>query len=234
MVCGADFWRIMKRGIHDAPAYDGGGASRDASTGIRGGSRPSVQERDVGDGRVAAMRPFASLTVLPAAMVARLHRKTEAEHLAFLRGHPMLSPRTRLPGTTMETTADANVRCAARFLIDDGGRMPSQLTGGGLTAAGYEWWLDTVARYGGLFCRKRNDHARPQLTAGRRCPLRLGQPGAVFSSPRAPRRRVLHRLPRQLTEITVRMPTYLCPISSVVRVASNGGRHAHRPNCTAT
>ena len=180
------------------------------------------------------MRPFASLTVLPAAMVARLHRKTEAEHLAFLRGHPMLSPRTRLPGTTMETTADANARCLARFLIDDGGRMPSQLTGGGLTAGGYEWWLDTVARYGGLFCRKGNDHARPQLPAGRRRPLRRGQPGTAFSSPRAPRRRVLHGLPRQLTGTTARMLTHLCQISGVEQVASNGGRHAHRPNCTAT
>lgn len=51
-----------------------------------------VRERDVGDGRAGGHALFASITVLHAAVVARLHRTTEAEQLAFLRDRPMLSP----------------------------------------------------------------------------------------------------------------------------------------------
>ena len=209
---------------------------------------------------LAAMRPFTSLTVLHAAMMARLHRATEAEQLGFLRGHPVLSPRTLLSGTTKESMteqrsagihamdaaaaarlddanaahmarfgfpfilavrgataatisaamarratatpaaehaealreveaiawmrlldrvcpapsggislhvldtartrpaaglagelwhspADADARCMARFVTDDGGRVPSQLSGGGLAAGAYEWRLDTAAYF---------------------------------------------------------------------------------------
>ena len=101
----------------------------------------------MGDGRAGGHALFASLTVLHAAVVARLHRTTEAEQLAFLRGHPMLSPRTLLSGTTMESTADTDARCVARFVTDDGGRVPSQLIGGGLAAGSYEWRLDTAAYF---------------------------------------------------------------------------------------
>ena len=55
---------------------------------------------------LAAQRPFMGMTALHAAMIARLHGATEAVQVAFLRGHPMLSPRTLLAGTTPESTAE--------------------------------------------------------------------------------------------------------------------------------
>lgn len=47
----------------------------------------------------------------------------------------------------MESTADADARCVARFVTDDGGCVPSQLIGGGLAAGSYEWRLDTAAYF---------------------------------------------------------------------------------------
>ena len=55
---------------------------------------------------LAEARPFTSLTALHAAMMARLHAAPEQGRLAFLRGHPMLSPTTLRQGTTAESTLE--------------------------------------------------------------------------------------------------------------------------------
>ncbi len=55
---------------------------------------------------LAEARPFASLTALHAAMMTRLHAASELTKLAFLRGHPMLSPTTLRQGTTAESTLE--------------------------------------------------------------------------------------------------------------------------------
>ncbi len=55
---------------------------------------------------LAASRPFASLTALHAAMLARLHAAGDDTKLGFLRGHPMLSPGTLRQGTTAESAAE--------------------------------------------------------------------------------------------------------------------------------
>ncbi len=59
----------------------------------------------VGQG-LAAARPFQSLLALHAAMLARLHAADDDTKLAFLQGHPMLSPATLRQGTTAESTAE--------------------------------------------------------------------------------------------------------------------------------
>ncbi len=55
---------------------------------------------------LAASRPFASLTALHAAMMDRLHAANTGVKLAFLRGHPMLSPTTLRQGMTPESTLE--------------------------------------------------------------------------------------------------------------------------------
>jgi 2-oxo-4-hydroxy-4-carboxy-5-ureidoimidazoline decarboxylase len=55
---------------------------------------------------LATGRPFASLTALHAAMLARLHAADDDTKLGFLRGHPMLSPATLRQGTTAESAAE--------------------------------------------------------------------------------------------------------------------------------
>jgi 2-oxo-4-hydroxy-4-carboxy-5-ureidoimidazoline decarboxylase len=52
-------------------------------------------------------RPFASVTALHAAMLDELHARPEEEVLAFLRGHPSLSPRSmRSPGLAPDSMAE--------------------------------------------------------------------------------------------------------------------------------
>lgn len=55
---------------------------------------------------LAAARPFASLTVLHAAAMARLHAADDAVQRAFLRGHPTLSPATLRQGITPDSLAE--------------------------------------------------------------------------------------------------------------------------------
>ncbi len=55
---------------------------------------------------LAAIRPFASLTALHAAMLARLYAASPEAQIELLRGHPALSPATLRRGTTAESTAE--------------------------------------------------------------------------------------------------------------------------------
>ena len=55
---------------------------------------------------LAEARPFASLTALHAAMLARLAAAPDPVKLAFLRGPPMLSPTTLRQGLTAESTLE--------------------------------------------------------------------------------------------------------------------------------
>ncbi len=55
---------------------------------------------------LASARPFASLTGLHAAAVARLHQADDAAKHGFLRGHPMLSPASLRRGITSESRAE--------------------------------------------------------------------------------------------------------------------------------
>ena len=55
---------------------------------------------------LATERPFASVTALHAAMLARLHAADDDTKLGFLRGHPVLSPATLRQGTTAESAAE--------------------------------------------------------------------------------------------------------------------------------
>lgn len=55
---------------------------------------------------LASARPFASLTALHAAAVARLHAADDGAKDSFLRGHPVLSPAALRPGITAESQAE--------------------------------------------------------------------------------------------------------------------------------
>ncbi len=55
---------------------------------------------------VAAKRPFASLTALHKTMTALIGAQSDEAQIAFLRGHPRLSPETLRKGTTAESTAE--------------------------------------------------------------------------------------------------------------------------------
>jgi 2-oxo-4-hydroxy-4-carboxy-5-ureidoimidazoline decarboxylase len=55
---------------------------------------------------VAQARPFASLTTLHKAMIAQIDGLDDTAQIAFLRGHPRLSPETLRQGTTAESTAE--------------------------------------------------------------------------------------------------------------------------------
>lgn len=55
---------------------------------------------------VASARPFASLTALHKVMIAQLAALSDDKQIAFLRGHPRLSPETLRRGTTAESTAE--------------------------------------------------------------------------------------------------------------------------------
>lgn len=55
---------------------------------------------------VASVRPFISLTTLHKAMIAQLSALHDDALIAFLRGHPRLSPETLRRGTTAESTAE--------------------------------------------------------------------------------------------------------------------------------
>ena len=68
---------------------------------------------------LAAARPFASLTALHAAALARLHAADDDAKRAFLRGHPMLSPATLRQGTTPESMAEQ--RSAGIDTLDEAG-----------------------------------------------------------------------------------------------------------------
>ncbi|MBI1201213.1 MAG: 2-oxo-4-hydroxy-4-carboxy-5-ureidoimidazoline decarboxylase [Rhodopseudomonas sp.] len=54
----------------------------------------------------AKLRPFTSLTALHRAMIAQIAARPEADLIAFLRGHPRLSPETLRRGTTAESRAE--------------------------------------------------------------------------------------------------------------------------------
>jgi 2-oxo-4-hydroxy-4-carboxy-5-ureidoimidazoline decarboxylase len=55
---------------------------------------------------VAALRPFANLTTLHTAMIAKIAALPDQDQIDFLRGHPRLSPETLRRGTTAESTAE--------------------------------------------------------------------------------------------------------------------------------
>lgn len=55
---------------------------------------------------VASARPFASLTALHKVMIAQLAALSDDKQIAFLRGHPRLSPETLRRGTTAKSTAE--------------------------------------------------------------------------------------------------------------------------------
>lgn len=55
---------------------------------------------------VAMLRPFASVTALHKAMIAQLGVLPDEAQIAFLRGHPRLSPETLRRGTTAESTVE--------------------------------------------------------------------------------------------------------------------------------
>lgn len=55
---------------------------------------------------VVSARPFASLTTLHQAMIIQLATLSDDAQIAFLRGHPRLSPETLRRGTTAESAAE--------------------------------------------------------------------------------------------------------------------------------
>lgn len=68
----------------------------------------------------AAGRPFASLTALHRTMIEQLATLSGDQLIAFLRGHPRLSPDTLRRGTTAESTAEQTA--AGLGAVDDATR----------------------------------------------------------------------------------------------------------------
>lgn len=72
---------------------------------------------------VAGQRPFASLTALHAAMMAALRAAGPDTILAFLRGHPRLSPASLRTRLTAESTAEQNAAGIGQLDAATGDRL---------------------------------------------------------------------------------------------------------------
>lgn len=72
---------------------------------------------------VAGQRPFASLTALHAAMMGALRAAGPDASLAFLRGHPRLSPGSLRTKLTAESTAEQNAAGIGRLDEATGARL---------------------------------------------------------------------------------------------------------------